>query len=161
MTWSVSPARIGTVTQDGLFTASSDAGEPGSWQRPTGWVTAEVVLGAGRVFRGAAAVVVDVPNPEVIVRVAPRDATLRPGASQQFEAEVLDQSGAPISLPVEWRVADAAVGTVTPDGLFTATSAVPQGQTRQTRVVATVTYGGQVFGDSAVVRVTRSAGGAE
>ncbi len=159
--WGVSPARLGTITQDGLFTASSNAGEPGSWQRPTGWVTAEVVLGAGRVFRGAATVVVDVPNPEVVVRVAPREVTLRPGASQQFEAAVFDQSGAPVSLPVQWSVADAAVGTVTPDGLFTATTLVPQGQTRQTRVTASVTHGGQFYGDVAVVRVTRGAGGTE
>ena len=161
VTWGVSPARIGTITPGGLFTASSEAGEPGSWQRPTGWVTAEVVLGAGRVFRGAAAVVIDVSNPEIVVHIAPRDATLRPGASQQFEAAVLDQSGAPVQLPVEWRVIDVAVGTVTPDGLFTATSAVPSGQTRQTRVVAAVTYGGQLYGDAAVVRVSRSAGGSE
>jgi len=161
VTWSVSPVRIGAITQDGLFTASGDAGEPGSWQRPTGWVTAEVVLGAGRVFRVAATVVVDVPNPEIVVRVAPSDATLRPGESQQFEAEVLDDSGTPVSLPVEWRVVDAAVGAVSPDGLFTATSALPSGQIRQTRLVAAVTHGGQVYGDSAVVRVTRTAGGAE
>lgn len=160
VTWGVAPARIGTITQDGLFTASEDAGEPGSWQRPTGRVTAEVVLGAGRVFRGAAVVVVDVPNPEIVVRVAPRDVTLRPGASQQFEAVVF-QNGSPVSLPVEWRVVDPVVGTITPDGLFTATSLVPPGQTRQTRVVASVTHGGQVYGDAAVVRVTRGAGGTE
>jgi hypothetical protein len=159
--WSVLPPRIGTVTQDGLFTASSDPGDPGSWQRPQGSVVAEVVLGGGRVFRGAAVVVVDVPHPQVVVRISPREATLRPGQTQQFEATVVDQDGEPLALPVQWRVLNAGVGTIGSGGLFTATTAVLPGQTRETRVVASVEQGGQTYWDAAQARVTRGSGGAE
>ncbi|MBM3307602.1 MAG: hypothetical protein FJY74_04700 [Candidatus Eisenbacteria bacterium] len=159
VTWGVVPQRIGTITPDGLFTAATDFPQPGSPEPPTGRVTAQVVLGQDRVFIGAAVVIINIGMPEVVVRVRPREATLRPGQTRQFEALVLDQNGSPLPLPVEWQVLNAEAGSISPDGLFTATTQILPGQVKQTRVVATVTQGGEVYSDAALVRVVRPIGG--
>ncbi len=61
--WSVRPQAIGTVTQNGEFTAAVEHGSPQYGQRPKGLVIAQVSLPGGRVFRGAAAIVIDTEQP--------------------------------------------------------------------------------------------------
>jgi len=63
VTWTVRPQSIGTVTQNGEFTAAAQHGSPGHGQRPKGLVVAQVSIPGGRVFRGAAAVIIDTDQP--------------------------------------------------------------------------------------------------
>ena len=153
--WSVVPNSVGTVTQDGLFTAADVAINPGEWQRPHGRVVAEVRLGNGAVYRGAGAVVLDLPDPEVVVRVSPKAVTIDPGQSVSFQANVTTFDGTPVEVPVMWRVGDQVLGTITPQGVFTASSSIPPGHARQTAVTAGVEYQGRVYWDVASVRVRR------
>ncbi len=153
--WSVTPASIGTVTSDGLFTAADVVIDPDQWQRPHGRVIAEARLGNGAVYRGAGTVVLDLPDPEAVVRVSPKAVTLDPGESVAFSADVTTVDGAPLDIQVLWRVGNEAVGTVAPDGLFTAAMDIAPGQERQTAVTAGVEYEGRVYWDVATVRVRR------
>jgi len=63
VTWAVRPQSIGTVTQNGEFTAAAQHGSPGQGQRPKGLVVAQVNLPGGGVFRGTAAVIIDTDQP--------------------------------------------------------------------------------------------------
>jgi hypothetical protein len=151
--WHVMPRHIGTISPEGLFTAADLHVEPGSWQRPKGTIIAETRLPGGQAFRGIAIVVIDLPDPEVLVRVSPKSVTLGEGDSVQFEAEATLSDGTPIDLGLEWRVNDPVVGTIDPNGLFSAASAIPQGHARRTTVVAGGLYHGRLYWDFATVRV--------
>ncbi len=153
VTWRVAPEMLGTISPDGVFTAADLPIDPGEWQRPHGHIIAEVRAPGGRVFRGVAVVVLDLPDPEIRVRVTPRSATVAPGESIGFSAEMFDMEGVPLELPVLWHVTDAAVGTIGPDGIFTASDSVPPGGGHTTRVLAGVIYGGRTYWDFATVRV--------
>jgi hypothetical protein len=154
VTWNVSPQHIGHISPDGIFTAADINVDANSWQRPRATIVAEARGGGGSVFRGAAAVVIDLPNPEITVRVSPKSVTVAEGESFQFTAETLTAEGDPVDLPLEWRVTDVQVGTVDQAGLFTAAQALPQGQTRHTTVLAGAEYNGRVYWDYATVRVS-------
>jgi hypothetical protein len=153
--WRVTPAHIGTISSDGVFTASDLAIEPNSWQRPRGQVVAEVRAAGGQTFRGAAVVVIDLPNPEATVRISPKSVEVHEGESSQFHADARLADGTPVEIAFEWRVTDPALGDVTQDGVFTATETVPPGQSRRTTVVVGGMYGGRLYWDFATVRVTR------
>ena len=153
--WAVKPDHLGTVSAGGDFTAADLDIDPGSWQRPKGYVVAEVRAAGDQVFRGAAAVVFDLPDPEITVRVSPRSVTLSEGESFRFQAEATAADGTPIEIPMEWRVVDSTLGTVDATGLFTATTYVPPGHSQRTTVVAGGLYNGRLYAGFATVRVTR------
>jgi hypothetical protein len=151
--WTVVPKRLGIISPDGVFTAADVPIDPGEWQRPHGYIIAEVSVPGGHVFRGVAVVVLDLPDPQIRVHVTPRSVTVEPGASVGFHAEVLDMEGNPVDLPILWHVADAAMGTIGPDGVFTASGSVPAGGSHSTRVVAGVTFNGRTYWDFATVHI--------
>jgi hypothetical protein len=151
--WSVTPPAIGSVAQDGLFTAAEMNIDANAWNRPHGLVVAEMRLGNGAVYRGAAAVVIDLPDPDVVVRVSPKAVTVDLGETVSFQAEVSTVDGTPLNLPVQWRSSDTVIGTVSPDGVFTAAGTVPPGHSRRVTVTAGVEYQGRVYWDVASVRV--------
>jgi hypothetical protein len=154
VSWKVVPDFLGTISDDGVFTAGGVSIDPDAWNRPSGLVVAEVKVGGGLSFRGTAAVVVDLPDPQVTVNISPKSATLHIGESLQFEAEASLGDGAPIDLPFEWRVRDAALGTITDDGLFTAAAAIAPGHGRGTTVVVGTHYQGRLYWDVASVTIS-------
>ncbi len=152
--WDVRPEHLGHISPDGEFTAAELNIEPESWQRPKGYVVAEVRVGS-QVFRGSAAVVFDLADPEVSVHVSPRSVSVSEGESFQFQVEATSGDGAVVDMDFEWRVADPALGAVDAAGLFTAATNVPNGQSMRTTVIAGGVYNGRLYADFATVRVTR------
>ncbi len=152
--WTVAPERLGTMSPDGVFTAADLPIDPGEWQRPHGSIIAEVTVPGGHTFRGAAVVVLDLPDPQIRVHITPRSATVEPGESVGFSAEVLDMEGTPVELPILWHVHDPALGTIGLDGVFTASGSVPGGGIYSTRVAAGVTFNGRTYWDFATVHIT-------
>ncbi|MBN2565407.1 MAG: Ig-like domain-containing protein, partial [Candidatus Eisenbacteria bacterium] len=126
----------------------------GGWRRPRGQIVAELTVGAGRVFRGAAIVIVDLPNPQILVAVSPKSATLGPGETLQLSALITDDGGQAVDLPVDWTVTDQSVGSVSLDGIFTASTHIPSGSARRTQVIAWVTHEGRAYWDFATLRVS-------
>ncbi len=154
--WMVVPGRLGTISPDGVFRAADLPIDPGEWQRPHGYIIAEVTALGGHVFRGVAVIVLDLPDAQIRVHVTPRSATVEPGESVGFSAEVLDMEGNPVDLPVLWHVHDPAMGTIGPDGVFTASSAVPGGGMHSTRIAAGVIFNGRTYWDFAMVHIAAS-----
>jgi hypothetical protein len=155
VSWGVQPGHLGHVSPGGDFTAADLHVEPQSWQRPRGLVVAEVRVGNGQVYRGAAAIIFDLADPEVFVHISPRSATVTEGQSLQFRAEAVTGDGAPVDMDFEWRVVDPTLGTVDASGLFTATNHVPQGHAQRTTVIAGGIHNGRLYADFATVRVQR------
>ncbi|MCU0606212.1 MAG: hypothetical protein MUF78_02015 [Candidatus Edwardsbacteria bacterium] len=109
--WRVVPERMGTITPAGLFTAGSRA--------MTGRITVRlpVELGTG----GAAAALRVMPGRPNTVTLEPAKAVVGPGELRQFAAAVTGPDGAPRpDARVDWKVYPPGIGTITPDGLFTA-----------------------------------------
>ncbi len=156
VTWNVAPQHIGHISPEGVFTASDLNVDANSWQRPRGTIVAEARVGNGGVFRGSAAVVIDLPDPELTVRLSPKSVTVAEGESYQFTAGVFATDGEPVDLPLEWRVSDSVVGMIDPSGLFIATESLPQGHSRRTTVLAGAEYNGRVYWDYATVRISGS-----
>lgn len=123
--WDVRPEHLGRISPNGDFTAADLHIESDSWQRPRGYVVAEVRVGSGQVFRGAAAVVFDLPGSQVFVHISPRSVALSEGESFQFQAEDVTDDGTPVTMDFQWRAVDPVLGTVDAGGLFTATTNVP------------------------------------
>jgi hypothetical protein len=116
--WAVRPAWIGVVDQDGLFVASDEMPEPsadGAW---TGTVVASVETYAG-VASDAARVIVRDAGPSLRLRIQPHRTVVAPGEDVQFETRVIG-AGEPTEWTTEWAVFPGDLGTITPDGLFTA-----------------------------------------
>ncbi len=153
VSWKVVPDFLGTISNDGMFTAGGLSIDPDAWSRPSGLVVAEVNIAGGLSFRGTAAVVVDLPSPQVLVSISPKSVTLRTGESFQFEAEASLDDGTPIDLPFEWRVRDSALGSITDDGLFTAATAITPGHGSRTTIVVGAHYQGRLYWDVAAVTV--------
>lgn len=113
--WSVRPLYAGWIGPDGVFHASG-AGSP---------TTAHVIgiyrdLESGRSSMAAAQVnIVPVPADRVL-HIRPRIATVLPGEHIQFR---IDQEDAALR-SIEWDVAPSRLGTITPDGFFTASRAI-------------------------------------
>jgi hypothetical protein len=116
--WTVRPAWIGEIDQDGLFTAADEISEPsanGTW---IGAVVAAVETHAG-VASDAARVIVRDAGPSLRLRIHPHRTVVAPGQEVQFETRVIG-AGEPIEWTTEWAVFPGDLGTITPDGLFTA-----------------------------------------
>ncbi len=109
--WKVVPQNLGTVTPEGLFTAGDRVLQ--------GKVVAALPsdFGIGQDF---ASVRVKAGPPRT-VRVSPAKAVLRPGETRQFSAIAVGPSGQPLdNVRFVWKAVPQGIGTITPDGLFTA-----------------------------------------
>jgi hypothetical protein len=106
--WSVNPASVGTINSSGAFTAGSTAGTyPGAVTVTIGGVSgsAGVTLTAGALAR---------------IVVTPATLSLEPRGVRQFSAQGQDAGGNEVPITPVWS-AVAEAGTITQDGLFTAT----------------------------------------
>ncbi len=132
----VDPPWLGTIDASGLFTAGA---EPG-----TGVVRAIAAGGASK-----ALVTVRSEGRTLTVRLTPRQVSLRPGQAVQFDAQAFDREGLPVPVAGwRWRVVPERLGTVTPNGLFTA-----PGRSGSGRVVAQLPASLGTGSDAAVVVV--------
>ncbi len=110
--WAVATAAAGSIDQSGNFTAGTVAGTyAGTIQATAGGVT------------GTSSVTVN-PGAPASVTVVPASATLAPGGSTRFSAQVADANSNPIpSASVTWAVLTAAAGTIDQGGNFVAGAA--------------------------------------
>jgi len=123
--WEVHPSWLGSINDDGLFTAGNTHGH--------GMVSAAFYLDSIR-YVGRAHVSVEDERYFVVVR--PRDVFLTPGETVQYEAWVVTNFGDSIGgLTYEWEVEPSWLGDITEGGLFTAGS-----QTGRGSVIARTTY---------------------
>lgn len=140
--WSVQPPTLGTIAQDGTFTAGVDA-------KGAGVVVATVTGVNGRSKRIAAAVQVAPEAAARNVTLTPRSAAVPAGQTVQFQIAGLP-AAAQSRATVEWRVRPETGGTISGTGgvaVFTA------GRSRgQVRIQARVTgpNGGQRVLESVV-----------
>ena len=116
--WSVMPRRLGVIGPDGLFTAGPDDG--------VGRIVAAVATSGGPA-RGFARVEIRRPGPAgVRVRIRPREAAVTLAGSVQFEAIAVGPDGEPLDVPIEWTVRPVWLGSISPDGLFSAADEMPE-----------------------------------
>lgn len=109
--WKVVPPGLGTITPEGIFTAGDKAAQG----KLVASLPAE--FGQGQDF---ASVRVK-PGRPWIVRVSPAKVLVRPGESRKFTASVSRPGEKPLDNPrLVWKVAPEGLGSISPDGLFTA-----------------------------------------
>jgi hypothetical protein len=101
--WTVSPAPLGTITADGLFTPGLDG---------SGWVIATL---DGLIDSSAVTVNAGVMS---MIVVSPDPASVACGAERQFTALGDDGCGNPFTVDPTWEVSPTTLGTITEDGLF-------------------------------------------
>ncbi|MDZ7378976.1 MAG: carboxypeptidase-like regulatory domain-containing protein, partial [candidate division KSB1 bacterium] len=122
-TWSVEPATLGAITGDGYFVAGQQEG--------VGRALVSARSGS-LVVRGSADVVVGpARGSEAAMRlvVEPGVVELMPGQTQQFRAVIQTREGRTVPAEsVRWEVMPPALGTITPEGLFTAGNLPAVGQ---------------------------------
>ena len=83
----------------------------------------DIYFGYGLVDAQAAAEANSEPPVLTTIEVSPSAVTLFEGETQQFSAAGTDQYGAPIDTgTITWQSSNTSVGTISPAGLFTATS---------------------------------------
>lgn len=130
-TWSVDPATLGTITQDGYFTAGE-------------------ALGSGRVEASAYGIsgyssITIAPTGERVssITIEPKQVTVAIGKTQAFTAKAFDSNGNILSdVTFTWQVVPDTLGTITDTGLFTAKSigsGVVIASTEGKQVIAVVT----------------------
>lgn len=110
VSWSSNNTDVGTVDNNGFFTAIA----PG---------TAIITASSGTVS-GSAIVTVSQPvSVPTIITVSPINPSIETGDSQIFAATMLDQYGNTITGAVTWDSSDMSVGTIDATGLFKALTA--------------------------------------
>ena len=126
VTWTVSPAGVGTVSATGLYTAPTNLTTP-----QTVYVTATSV--ADTTKSASATITLSPPAPvlPVTVSMTPSSATLYGGQSQQLTASVSNTT----NTAVTWAISPAGVGNISAAGLYTAPATI----TTQQDVTITVT----------------------
>ena len=111
VTWTSSNPAIGTIDQNGVFTAIS----PG---------TATITASSGTVNGVAIANVTPAAPVEIpvltTITISPATISLAAGSINIFTATTLDQSNHPISATVIWDSSDPTVGTINQSGIFSA-----------------------------------------
>ncbi len=118
--------QIGTVTETGLFTAGPNKGAGGPVYVKAIVDGKEVMTDYAKVEVGGQPLPppppVDPPTPpDFSMVIEPRYAYPQPGETVQFKAQLLDRDGKAVNATYQWYIeAGNNVGTVTPDGLFTA-----------------------------------------
>ncbi len=138
--YSLSPSTLGEIDEDGNFTAGPTAGP--------GLIKAQVVSGNRR-GSGRAMVVIEPLRRQYSVRLKPRQATVEAGTSLQLELEVRDQDGREANQrSIDWKLIPQDIGTITPQGLFTAGERTGFG-----RIVASLSEGDARGQDAVTVRI--------
>ncbi|HET6404122.1 MAG TPA: hypothetical protein VFH78_05705, partial [Candidatus Thermoplasmatota archaeon] len=133
VTYTVEDPEIGTISADGVFT--------GNRVGTTG-ITARV----GSVV--ARAVVTVVPGEPAMLRISPDSASRTLGGSIQLSAIGMDARRNVIpDLPITWSVNDSTMGSITPEGLYTAGAAVGASLVRASTVT---TSGIVVYREAAI-----------
>lgn len=115
VTWSISPAGVGTISAGGLYTAPATI----STQQT---VTATATSVADPTKAASAAVIL---MPPVAVSVNPPSVTLYATQTQQFTATVTNTS----NTAVTWTVSPAGTGSIDASGNYTAPASIPSQQT--------------------------------
>ncbi|MDD5529682.1 MAG: hypothetical protein PHX21_06590 [bacterium] len=106
--WEVGPNTLGTITKDGLFTAGKLPGR--------GIVAAIIPPNFGK-----GKDVAEITVASYIVKIDPKLVKVKVGATQQFDAKVVDANNNAVpNIPLMWKVFPEKAGTVTQNGLFTA-----------------------------------------
>jgi|GEM_PF-1687571 len=106
VTWSSSNNAVGTVTQSGLFTATSQG-------------TTIITASSGGVS-GTATVTVTAPITLMQILVSPTSATTQKGATYPFKAYPKDQNGNTYQTVIAWTSSNTTVGTIDSSGMFSA-----------------------------------------
>jgi RHS repeat-associated protein len=109
VTWSISPAGMGSISAAGLYTAP-----------PTVYANQTVTVTATSVADGSTGIATINLVPAVSLTVAPASATLGPSERQQFTANI---SGAWNS-SVAWSISPANAGSITAAGVYIAPSSI-------------------------------------
>lgn len=110
--WSVLPADLGSITPAGLFTSSSKEGK--------GVVRVLAERGGEKLVGFALVRVAGNQAERVTLRVDPSGAVLAPGQSQAFRCVIARPQTGGATSGVEWRVIPETIGSISPDGIFTA-----------------------------------------
>jgi RHS repeat-associated protein len=110
VTWTISPAAVGTITASGVYTAPSTIS---TLQTVTVVATSIVSVSAS----GSATITL---SPPVAVSVAPSTATLYGGQTEQFAASVVNAG----NTAVTWAISPSGVGTIDSNGLYAAPSTI-------------------------------------
>lgn len=141
--WRLRNPDIGTVTNDGLFTASATIGDITSpdFGARDGVVLAEAPGPDGDLLRGSAVVLVRPVGGDLQAIVQPEAVTLQPGDAVVFRFQMNGRDATQLGVPVVWLVDPPDLGTIRPDGEFRASDAVI-GQPRSGRVIAEAVLGG-------------------
>ncbi len=108
--WTVRPAWLGTITPGGLFRAG---------QRPGNGTILAVLDDRNGSDAGHARLTVVASHAGLEPAVRPRTVEIPAGERVRFTVE-----GIPADTPVEWSAQPATIGTITPDGLFTANEVI-------------------------------------
>ena len=142
VTWSISPAGLGTISSSGLYTAPSSV-------TTTQSVNVIATSNADTTKSASATITLAVPAsaPPIAISVSPLNATLYGGQSQQFIANVTNTTNPAVT----WTINPAGTGSITPSGLYTAPATISSQQ------VVTVTASSQAnssFSASASVELT-------
>jgi RHS repeat-associated protein len=114
VTWTVSPANLGTINATGLFTATAQLATQQS-------VTVTAISSADATKSAAATVNL---LPAIDVGISPADTTLYPGQTQQFAAAVVNSD----DTDVVWTVSPAGAGTISSSGVYTAPATISSQQ---------------------------------
>lgn len=111
--WQVLPPSLGTIDQDGRFTAGNSAGQ--------GIVRASVSEGDKKLLGHALIKIVGGKTAGLTLKISPAQTRLEPGKSLTFTVRVSHLNGDPADeAAVSWQVVPASLGTVDRDGNFTA-----------------------------------------
>ena len=119
--WEILEPMVGSVTQDGSFTAGQAIGSFPKSLRVT--LAPEQAGGRGALSTN---VDISVMDPTSILRritttVLPQVISLKPGQRMKFTTLILDQRGNPVTpLEPRWDILDPGAGGLSPDGQFTA-----------------------------------------
>jgi hypothetical protein len=138
--YSLSPSTLGEIDDEGNFIAGPTTGP--------GLIKAQAASGNRR-GSGRAMVVIEPLRRQYSVRLKPRQATVEAGASLQLELEVRDQDGREADRrSIDWKLIPQDIGTITPQGLFTAGERAGLG-----RIVASLSEGDARGQDAVTVRI--------
>ncbi|MBU1355191.1 MAG: Ig-like domain-containing protein [Candidatus Edwardsbacteria bacterium] len=110
--YTLSPPELGTIDQDGNFTAGEKAG--------LGVIKVEAAsgyaFGSDRAF-----VIISEKSNRYQIKIKPRQVVLEAKSSSKFEVEVWDENGSSVIVPaLDWKVIPEGLGSISPQGLFTA-----------------------------------------
>ena len=112
ISWQVVPAGLGTIDQNGNFTALN----PGTG-RIVALAKSEKLKGIGQ---AKITVGPKLKPQKLMVEMTPVKANLKPGESAVFSASARDRDGNPVTAEFEFRVEPTVLGTIDGSGNFTA-----------------------------------------